>query len=231
MKKNGTDNVIRSFGEVIDKLENHREGVITDCDIAERKEHSMFLMPDFLLEYSSSEETLDVAIRARNVKDEEEKKELEKRLKRKLLPYKRKRTEELEKVFASLEKRLSEMLDTTEELKRGGDEEKNREKVEEYEAKTREEPKTNERGPKDINDELREEFAPARNWRNKHFKRVARRVREGKYPIQSPHSKPTVLDSLSKSVKRSKPENSNSLTFSAPNVPTVIIGGKQRGKT
>jgi hypothetical protein len=183
MKENGTYNVIESFGRVMDKLENHREGTTTDCDKTKEKERNMFLMPDFLLEYSGSEETLNVAIRARNVKDEEEKKELEKRLKRKLIPYKRKRAEEFEKRLAPPEKKLNEMLDTAEELGKNGDGEKNRERIEECEAKIREELENNGENLRRMNNRLCEEFAPARNWRNKHFKRVANRVREGKYPV------------------------------------------------
>ncbi|MDR2778169.1 MAG: hypothetical protein LBB13_01515 [Rickettsiales bacterium] len=183
MKENRTDNVIESFGRVMDKLENHRERTTTDCDKTEGKERNMFLMPDFLLEYSGSEETLDVAIGARNIESDKKKTELGEKLKRKLLPYKRKRAEELEKRLAPLEKKLNEILDTAEELGRERGREENREKIEEHEVKIREELRNSEIDLNDINYELRKEFAPARNWRNKHFKMVANRVREGKYPV------------------------------------------------
>ncbi|MDR2777589.1 MAG: hypothetical protein LBB24_02360 [Rickettsiales bacterium] len=223
MKKNGTDNVIESFGEVMDRLKNYREMLTEEEKATEKEERNMFLMPDFLLENSGSEETLNTAIEARNIGDEEERGKLEKQLKRKILPYKKKRQEERENRLTLAEKTLNEMRDTVEKLKRDGNGEKNREEIEEYEDKIEEKLHMNALDSKCLAGELSNEFSPARNWRNKHLKKVANQVRKGKQPIQPPS---TVLAHLSGSTKVDRMENLDISVISVPNTPATTIVGK-----
>ncbi|MDR2077556.1 MAG: hypothetical protein LBP39_01160 [Rickettsiales bacterium] len=175
-------NAVDGFNKVMDGFKEH----IRISNIEERtrgvKERRMFLFPDFLLKYSGSEAALNMTIEARK---NEEKDGLSEKLKEKIVPYKNKRKYELDKTIKEeavpVRKELNEMLDELEKLNDSKDEASKKEiaeKEEEIKNKLEDNDEKVENRIKELNIDLRWKFSPARNWRNKDFKKVVERIIE-----------------------------------------------------
>ncbi|MDR2077572.1 MAG: hypothetical protein LBP39_01240 [Rickettsiales bacterium] len=176
-------NAIDGFNRVMDGLKEHvRVPGIEERMCGAKERRMMFFLPDFLLKYSGSEAMLNMTIEARK---NEEKDGLSEKLKEKIVPYNNKRKKEankqIEKGAVPVRKALNKLLDELEKLNNSKDETLN-EEIAEKEEKIKNKLEDNdirvENRTKYLNLDLREKFSPARNWRNKDFKKIAERVRK-----------------------------------------------------
>ncbi|MDR2077854.1 MAG: hypothetical protein LBP39_02715 [Rickettsiales bacterium] len=175
-------NAIDGFNKVMSGLKEHVRVPNAEERMCGVKERRMFLLPDFLLKYSGSEAMLNMTIEARK---NEEKDGLSEKLKEKIVPYKNKRKYELDKTIEEeavpVRKTLNKLLDELGKLSDSKDE-ASKEEIAEKEEKIKDKLEDNdirvENRTKYLNSNLREKFSPARNWRNKDFKKVAEKIRE-----------------------------------------------------
>ncbi|MDR3079238.1 MAG: hypothetical protein LBU15_04360, partial [Rickettsiales bacterium] len=178
--KGGKD-AMESFNGVVNRLRDHgatkypRIGGVVDM---------LFNMPDFLVRCSGSEELLDGVIECRvKMEGGSKREEITNYLKSKLMPYKNKRKEELEKlekelVSAGLE--LENAKKVLAEGRAGEIVEENREKIERRIAEVREleeEVRALDLRIIRVGIELRHIYSPAQNWRKKDIKKVAARAK------------------------------------------------------
>ncbi|MDR2777955.1 MAG: hypothetical protein LBB13_00395 [Rickettsiales bacterium] len=172
------ESIINCFNKIMGELESYKR-ISNEYEKANDIDYdrNMFIVPNFLLKYSGSEVALDEAIKVLKSRGGDAEK-LEKELKEKILPYKKRRNLEFDamvkKESSSLEEELIKMLDHVKML--SNDEVKNKEEIKNCEKIIKEQLKNNDIFIKNTVQNLREKFSVAQNWRNKDLKIIAQRV-------------------------------------------------------